>query len=136
MQKNRSMPQAVVIPEIPYPDVGAAVAWLCDRFHFVERLRIGNHRSQLTFGSGALVVTTAGDQPIAPHTTMVRVADVERLYSQVEQQGVRILNPLAVYPYGEMQFTAEDLAGHRWVFSQTIADIDPGAWGGQYFEAS
>ncbi|MFN8468617.1 MAG: hypothetical protein U0X20_23865 [Caldilineaceae bacterium] len=136
MLNNRSIPKAAIIPEIPYPDVGSAVAWLCDRFQFVERLRIGNHRSQLTFGSGALVVTAGSDRPITQYTVMVRVSDVERLYGQVAQKGVRILNPLAVYPYGEMQFTAEDLAGHRWVFSQTIADVDPKEWGGEYFEAS
>jgi uncharacterized glyoxalase superfamily protein PhnB len=135
VKKNRSMPPAAIIPEIPYPDVATAAAWLCDTFHFVERLRIGSHRSQLTFDNGALVVTWTSDQPIAPHTVMVRVADVEQLYEQVRQKGVRILNPLAVYPYGERQFTVEDLAGHRWVCSQTIADVDPEEWGGQLFES-
>jgi hypothetical protein len=27
------------------------------------------------------------------------------------------------------QYSAEDLGGHRWTFSQSIADVDPGSWG-------
>jgi hypothetical protein len=28
------------------------------------------------------------------------------------------------------KYTAEDLAGHRWSFSQSIADVAPEEWGG------
>jgi hypothetical protein len=35
----------------------------------------------------------------------------------------------ADYPYGERQYTAEDLAG-RWTFTQAIADLAPEGWGG------
>jgi hypothetical protein len=55
--KNRSMPPSVVIPELAYPDVREAVDWLCRSFGFVERLRIGNHRAQLSFGEGSVIVT-------------------------------------------------------------------------------
>jgi hypothetical protein len=53
---NRSMPPGVIIPELPYPDVREAAAWLCHAFGFTERLLIGNHRAQLTYGSGSIVV--------------------------------------------------------------------------------
>ena len=43
---------SVVIPELAYRDVGEAVAWLCTAFGFRERLRIGDHRAQLTIGDG------------------------------------------------------------------------------------
>ena len=59
MIANRSMPTASVIPTRAYPDVAEAVAWLCDAFGFRERLRIGNHRAQLVFGDGAMVVNQA-----------------------------------------------------------------------------
>jgi uncharacterized glyoxalase superfamily protein PhnB len=32
--------------------------------------------------------------------------------------------------YGERQYSAEDPWGHRWTFSQTVADVDPRDWGG------
>ena len=47
--------------------------------------------------------------------------------------GLTITAP-ADYPYGERQYTVEDLGGHRWTFSQTIADVDPKTWGGILFE--
>ena len=48
MKPNRSMPSAVVIPVLIYPDVREAVAWLSGAFGFVERLQIGeSHRSQM-----------------------------------------------------------------------------------------
>ncbi len=40
------------------------------------------------------------------------------------------LNPPTDYPYGERQYTAEDLGGHRWTFSQSLADADPADWAG------
>jgi hypothetical protein len=48
MKKNRSIPDATVIPVLIYPEVRAAAAWLTEAFGFAERLRIGeNHRSRL-----------------------------------------------------------------------------------------
>jgi uncharacterized glyoxalase superfamily protein PhnB len=32
-------------------------------------------------------------------------------------------------PFGERQYTVEDLEGHRWTFSQSIADVPFEAWG-------
>ena len=57
MKANRSVPDATVIPVLIYPDVRQAVDWLSAAFGFAERVRIGeNHRSQLRFGDGALIV--------------------------------------------------------------------------------
>ena len=42
----------------------------------------------------------------------------------------RISDPPTDYPYGERQYNAEDIGGHRWTFSQSIADVDPAEWGG------
>lgn len=61
---------------------------------------------------------------------MVRVEDANRHYEHARQRGARILEPPTDQPYGERQYTAEDLAGHRWTFSQSIADVAPEEWGG------
>jgi hypothetical protein len=37
----------------------------------------------------------------------------------------------ADYPYGERQYSVEDFAGHRWTFTQSIADVAPEEWGGK-----
>ncbi len=34
------------------------------------------------------------------------------------------------FEYGERQYTAEDLAGHQWTFSETLEDVHPETWGG------
>ena len=133
---NRSMPPGVVIPVLAYPNVREAVDWLCRSFGFVERLRIGDHRAQLSFGAGSVVV--AGGRVNAEgglgHSVMVRVADVDAHYEHAQQSGARIVSPPTNYPYGERQYTAEDLGDHRWTFSQTLEDVDPKTWGGILFE--
>jgi uncharacterized glyoxalase superfamily protein PhnB len=60
----------------------------------------------------------------------VRIADVDSHCRRAEEAGATIVAPPADHVYGERQYTAEDLAGHRWTFSQTIADADPASWGG------
>lgn len=126
---NRSMPPSIVIPELPYPDVREAVEWLCRSFGFVERLRIGDHRAQLLFGEGSVIVTGQGDGP-GTSSLLVRVDDIDSHYEHAKQAGARIVSPPTNYPYGERQYTVEDPGGHRWTFSQTIANVDPKTWGG------
>jgi uncharacterized glyoxalase superfamily protein PhnB len=65
---------------------------------------------------------------------MVRVADVDSHHERARQAGARIVNPPTDYPFGERQYTADDFGGHRWTFTQTIADVDPGGWGGVLLE--
>jgi hypothetical protein len=50
------MPSSVVIPVLAYANVREAVDSLGCAFGFVERLRIGEHRAQLSFGSGSVIV--------------------------------------------------------------------------------
>jgi uncharacterized glyoxalase superfamily protein PhnB len=133
---NRSMPTSMVIPELAYRDVAEAVEWLCSAFGFEERLRIGNHRAQLTFGQGSVIVTRldsaqeTASAGISTHSVMVRVNDIDRHFERAARYGARIIHPPSDYPYGERQYTAVDRGGHVWTFSQTIADVDPASWGG------
>jgi uncharacterized glyoxalase superfamily protein PhnB len=132
MLSNRSMPRSTVIPELPYADVIEATKWLCNAFGFTLRIGMGSHRAQLNVGDGAIVLTerSAADADRACRSVMVRVDDVDRHYNRAVKFGVRILRPPKDYPYGERQYNAEDFAGYHWTFSQSIADVDPEAWGG------
>jgi uncharacterized glyoxalase superfamily protein PhnB len=131
MLANRSIPDAAIIPVLAYPDVGAAVAWLCEAFGFIERLRIGDHRAQLTFGAGALVVRDSGRaQADGGHSVLVRVEDVDAHCARAEAHGARIVQRPTDHPFGERQYSAVDPGGHAWTFSQSIADADPAEWGG------
>ena len=44
--------------------------------------------------------------------------------------GARVLQEPTDYEYGERECTVEDLAGHRWQFTQTVRDVAPEEWGG------
>ena len=127
------MPPSTVIPELPYPDVREAVDWLRRAFGFRERLQIGSHRSQLTFGNGSIVVTQ-GDASNPSFSVMVRVDDVVAHCERARLAGARIVSPPTDHPYGERQYVAQDPAGHRWTFSQTVTDVDPATWGGKLFQ--
>jgi uncharacterized glyoxalase superfamily protein PhnB len=130
---NRSVPDATVIPELPYADVGEAADWLCNAFGFRARLRIGNHRAQLAYGDGAVIVTQlsgGGADGRPAHSVLMRVEDADAHHERARAAGAAIGSPPTDYPYGERQYTASDLGGHRWTFSQSIADVDPADWGG------
>ena len=135
---NRSMPPGVVVPVLSYAEVDAAVKWLCQTFGFAERLRIGDHRSQLVFGGGSVVVTSS-DSPAAGssgQSLLVRVQDVDLHFERSRRCAARMLQLPTDYPYGERQYTVEDFAGYRWTFSQSIADVHPEEWGGVLIEQS
>ncbi|ADB33713.1 Glyoxalase/bleomycin resistance protein/dioxygenase [Kribbella flavida DSM 17836] len=137
MQPNRSMPAPTVVPVLIYPEVRAAVDWLGKAFGFVERVRVGeDHRAQLGFGDGAVVVADVRHDRRPPrsdeitHSVMVRVEDAHAHCEQARRHGARITMEPTDFPYGERQYSAEDLAGHHWTFSQTLADVAPEDWGG------
>ncbi|HTU68337.1 MAG TPA: hypothetical protein VMF52_20510 [Steroidobacteraceae bacterium] len=62
---------------------------------------------------------------------MIRVAEADSLARRAAAAGATLLSEPQTFPYGERQFSAADLAGHVWTFSQSVADIDPGTWGGE-----
>jgi uncharacterized glyoxalase superfamily protein PhnB len=87
-------------------------------------------------GDGAMVVTeledaAPPDPDRATHSMLVRVEDADRHRAQAAKAGAKILDEPTDYPYGERQYNAEDVGGHRWTFTQSIADVDPESWGGK-----
>jgi uncharacterized glyoxalase superfamily protein PhnB len=137
LRSNRSIPSASVIPVLVYPDVREAVEWLQSAFGFVERVRIGeDHRSQLSFGDGALIVGDVRHERRPPrageetHSVVVRVDDARAHCEHARVHGATILMEPTDFEYGERQYSAEDPAGHRWIFSETLRDAQPEEWGG------
>ena len=139
MPANRSVPPATVIPELVYEDVEAAIAWLCTAFGFAVRWHAGDHRAQLWAGDGdgAVVVRDRPPDldpgepvPGARSAVLVRVEDAEAARARAMQHGARLVRELSDHAYGERQVTFEDLGGHRWTFTQSVADVAPEEWGG------
>src|SRR5258708_18701210 len=113
MKSNHSIPASTVIPVLVYPDVREAVAWLSAAFGFAERVRIGeNHRAQLRFGDGALIVADVrGDRrPPRPgeadHSLMVRVEDARAHCERARDHVARILMEPADFEYVARQYHA------------------------------
>jgi uncharacterized glyoxalase superfamily protein PhnB len=132
------MPSATVIPVLIYPDVRAAVAWLTEAFGFRERLQIGeDHRSQLEFGDGGLIVGDVRHGRVPPrpgestHQVVLRVADARAAFDRARAAGAEILSEPTDYEYGERQWTCADPWGHQWTISETLEDADPASWGGE-----
>jgi uncharacterized glyoxalase superfamily protein PhnB len=138
MRANRSIPEPTVIPVLTYPDVNEAVAWLSEAFGFQERLRIpDNHRSQLRVGDGAVIVADVRHERVpprageSPQSVLVRVEDARGHCERARAHGATITMEPTDFEYGERQYTAVDPAGHLWLFSETLDDVDPGSWGGE-----
>jgi uncharacterized glyoxalase superfamily protein PhnB len=137
VKPNRSIPSPTVVPVLVYPDVRAAVAWLEAAFGFVERVQIGeDHRSQLRFGDGAVIVADVRGERRPPRpgeitcSVRVRVEDAGAHCERARAAGARIVTEPTDFAYGEREYTVEDLAGHRWTFAETLADVAPEEWGG------
>ncbi|MGC9941152.1 MAG: VOC family protein [Verrucomicrobiota bacterium] len=151
MIKNRSAAPGPVVPTLVYDDVGEAIKWLRETFGFKERFRYGSEDhpagAQIAVGAGSVFLTSPrlGQSPNwndramlrAPrsneftHTVCVHVDNVDDLYQRIRRCNARIFSAPETHPFGERQFTVEDLGGHRWTFTQSVADVLPEDWGGR-----
>jgi uncharacterized glyoxalase superfamily protein PhnB len=139
MRTNRSAPTATIVPILVYADVEAAIAWLCG-LGFTERLRATGpdgrvSHAQLSFGEGSVMIGREGGPFRAPskdsasHLVHVTVEDVDAHHMRADDLGVEILRKPTTMPFGERQYTVMDSEGHRWTFSQHVADLAPEEWG-------
>jgi uncharacterized glyoxalase superfamily protein PhnB len=125
MQKNRSVPTDTILPHVVYQDVGVAVAWLCKTFGFIEHYRYGNPAgpisgAQMHLGNAWIIVHRArpgGSSPAqlgyGTQSLTVFVDDVDSHFQRRKAAGAKILEDLHETVYGELQYAAEDLDGHR-----------------------
>jgi len=136
---NRSAPGATIVPILIYADVARAIDWLRDAFGFTERLRAAHggvvSHAQLVAGDGALMMGRQGAEFRPPRAgevqqyVLVAVDELDAHFERAKRAGARIVQPPHDTPFGERQYTAEDPEGHRWTFSQTVADVAPERWG-------
>ena len=139
MMANRSAPSAAIVPILVYEDVGQALEFLTRAFGFTERLRaewggVINH-AQMDFGDGSIMIGKQGGPFVVPAAdgvsqyAHVHVADVDQHFATAKAAGAIVLQEPHDMPFGVRQYTAKDLGGHWWTFSQNIRDTDPSEWG-------
>ena len=134
---NRSVPVNGVLPELYYRDADAALPWLERVFGFRENYRVPEddgriHTSQMFLGNCYFMLRYSRAGQLSPldaggatQSLMVIVDDVDVHFQHAQQEGAKIISSLTDREYGERDYTAHDLEGHPWTFSQHIADIDP-----------
>jgi uncharacterized glyoxalase superfamily protein PhnB len=136
---NQSAPAATVVPILVYADVAKAIEWLCQAFGFVERLRVEQKgvvfHAQLIVGDGALMLGRQGAEYRPPRAgevsqyVHVSVENVDQHFERAKVAGARVVSTPHDMPFGERQYSVEDPEGHRWTFSQHVADVPPEQWG-------
>jgi uncharacterized glyoxalase superfamily protein PhnB len=119
-----------VIPVLIYPDPAVAAEWLQKAFGFTARLRIANHRIQMRAGDGCFTIAEGNIIPNHSCIIQVRVEDARAHCERARRAGAKILTEPTDHMYGERQYNVEDFYGHKWDFTETIADVEPESWGG------
>jgi uncharacterized glyoxalase superfamily protein PhnB len=136
--RNRSVPTNIVLPHVTYRDVSEACAWLTRVFGFSEQYRYGDPVSGIQMRLGDAYIMLHGvkntcNTPAAlgcgTQMLTVFVADVDAHYARAKREGATIVEELQETFYGERQYGAEDLDGHRWLFSRHARDVSPVEWG-------
>jgi len=68
---------------------------------------------------------------------MVHVGDVDAVFERAKARGARVAHaPAAPTSRSASANARSKIGGHRWTFSQTIADVDPVEWGGELVSRS
>lgn len=138
MVKPTSVPVDTVLPNICYRNLAEALVWLREVFGFREHYRYGDRPSgaQMHLGNAWIMIRAARDGCLSPaelgygtQSLTVFVEDVVAHFARAQAGGARIVEPPHETEYGELQYGAQDLEGHHWLFSRHARDVSPDAWG-------
>ena len=148
------MAENSVIPMLAYEDAAAAIDWLVKAFGFREQLRYTEDdgtvtHAELVTGGGLIMLATPTPDYVSPKRhretceqarkwsevpyvidgVLVEVDDVDAHFAQAKEVGAAILSEPEDVDAGVRHYRVEDPEGHRWMFSQTIAQVAPEEWG-------
>ncbi len=146
MSYNPAKGSPRIMPSLRYEDVGKALAWLSHVFGLKEHLRwtdehgIVRH-AEMRIDTAFIELAQAPEGSVTPQrlgqvwqSLVVLVDDVDAHYQHVKAAGTTIIAEPQDKVWGLRQYTAEDLEGHRWEFSQHLRDVPPAEWGAQLME--
>jgi uncharacterized glyoxalase superfamily protein PhnB len=145
MLTNRSVPANIILPHVVYQNLGDAIVWLTNAFGFEEHYRYGDPISgaQVHLGDAWIMLRQARPGSGSPaqlgyatQSLTVFVEDVEVHFQRTKSAGAKIVEPLHQTEYGELQYGAEDLDGHHWLFSRHARDVNPEDWGAKLAAAA
>lgn len=138
MISNRSLPTDTVLPHVMYQDIVEAISWLNHAFGFIEHYRYGDPVSgaQVKAGNAWIMLKQIQNEGKTPkqlgfgtQDLTIFIEDLEAHFEKAKSAGAIILEDLHETVYGELQYAAEDLDGHHWLFSRHACDLSPDQWG-------
>ena len=132
---------------LAYEDGASASDWLVEAFGFAERMRHTDDdgtvtHAELDTGSGTIMLATPTPDYVSPRRlrelsedarkmsevqyvidgVLVQVDDVDAHFAHAKEAGARILSEPEDFPsFCVRHYRVEDPEGHRWMFSQDIA---------------
>jgi uncharacterized glyoxalase superfamily protein PhnB len=134
-----------ITPYMLYSDVDAALTFLHRAFGFEEVLRYtggGGYAShaEARLGDSHIYLGDPREADdgfrnpaeLGAATVLINVdgvGDVDALCERAREAGATVTEEPADQAYGERRFGATDPEGHKWFFSQKIADVAPEDWG-------
>lgn len=126
-----------IIPYVFYQDVPAALEWLARAFDFVETMRVqtpnGGMHGEMLFdgqrimmgrGNAAWHMASTSETHVATQGVFVYLADVDAHFARAQAAGAEIVDPPRDLSYGR-SYTARDLEGHPWFFTQPPGEAAP-----------
>jgi uncharacterized glyoxalase superfamily protein PhnB len=149
------MSENTVVPMLAYEDAAAAIDWLVKAFGFHEELRYTEddgtvtHAELATEGGGLIMLATPTPDYVSPKRhretceqarnwsevpyvidgVLIEVDDVDAHFARAKEAGATILSEPEDVDADVRHYRAEDPEGHRWMFSQEIAEVAPDEWG-------
>lgn len=140
MLSNRSVPARTLLPHVVYDNVAEASRWLASTFGFREHFRYGDPAdpsgAQVHLGDAWIMLRKSRPGSATPvnagfetQSLTIFIEDVDAHHERSQLSGARIVEDLHVTEYGEHQYAVLDFAGHHWLFSRHVRDVNPEEWG-------
>jgi uncharacterized glyoxalase superfamily protein PhnB len=127
-----------IVPQLPYQDIAAAIAFLERAFGFREiptaRLVMPNGvvgHSMVEFSDSIIGIGTQGAHGAfspktagsASHYISVYIDDIDAHYQRAREAGAQIASALHDHRTDYRAYEALDLEGHRWRFVQWLREV-------------
>jgi uncharacterized glyoxalase superfamily protein PhnB len=124
------------IPSVRVSDMPSALHFYRGVLGFdVERGGPDDSNCALRYGDARIMLETAADHygdeynaairerlgTPSPHALYIEAADLDALHVRIQSGQARIIDPLAERPWGQREFTVEDLEGNWLTFWQADA---------------
>jgi uncharacterized glyoxalase superfamily protein PhnB len=137
-QEGEPRRRPTIVPQVPYQDIGAALAFLerAFGFHEIQTARLVGadgviRHANVEFGDGVIGIGTQGAHGaispqragVASQYISVSVADVDAHYRRALAAGARIADAPHDESGGVRAYEALDLEGHRWRFLHGVREL-------------